>query len=118
MPSATSPLMFSSGPTATSSVNIPGQSSSSSRLHFAPFCLPTIETPSSATGHLSSSSSSSIFHPPNECSSSANATAILFGNQQQQSQPSLYARYTNGASLLILSLIIFIEIDPFFIFRL
>jgi hypothetical protein len=97
--------MFPSGPTATSSVNIPGQSTSSSRLHFAPFCLPTIETPSSATGHLSSSSSSSVFHPTNECSSSANATAILFANhhqQQQQQQPSLYARYTNGSSLLFI----------------
>ena len=92
--------MFSTGPTATSSVNIPGQSTSSSRLHFTPFCLPTIDTQSSTTGQLSSSSSSSIFHPSNECSSSANTTAILFANQQQQQQsPSLYARYTNGSSL-------------------
>jgi hypothetical protein len=97
MSTAPSPLMFSTGPAATSSVNIPGQSTSSSRLHFAPFCLPTIDTQSSATGQLSSSSSSSIFHPSNECSSSANTTALLFGNQQQQSSPSLYARYTNGS---------------------
>ncbi len=96
MPTAPSPLMFSTGPAATSSVNIPGQSNSSSRLHFTPFCLPTIDTQSSTTGQLSSSTSS-IFHPSNECSSSANTTALLFGNQQQQSSPSLYARYTNGS---------------------
>jgi hypothetical protein len=100
--------MFSTGPTATSSVHMSGPSNSSSRLHFPPFCLPTIDTQSSTNGQLSSSSSSSIFHPSNECSSSANTTAILFGNQQQQQQhsPSLYARYTNGSCQMI---ILFIE---------
>jgi hypothetical protein len=102
--------MFSTGPTATSSVNISGQSNSSSRLHFTPFCLPTIDTQSSTTGQLSSSSSSSIFHPSNECSSTANTAAILFANQQQQQQsPSFYARYTNGSYRCIILFIIIIK---------
>ncbi|CAF1145304.1 unnamed protein product [Adineta ricciae] len=108
IPPATSPLMFPTGPTATSSVNIPVQATASptavaaSRLHFTPFCLPPIDTSSAAPGQLSSSSSSSVFHPSNECSSSngtSNAAALLFSNQQQQQQQhqqqSLYARYTN-----------------------
>ena len=96
MPTAPSPLMFSSGSATTSGVNIPGQSNSTSRLHFTPFCLPTIDTQSSTNGQLSSSPSA-IFHPANECSSSAHTTALLFANQQQQSaSPSLYTRYTNG----------------------
>ncbi|CAF0823264.1 unnamed protein product [Rotaria sp. Silwood1] len=97
IPTAHSPLMFSTGATATSSVNIPGQATSSSRLHFNPFCLQAIETPPSASGQFSSSSSSSsVFHPSSECSSSANTATILFGNQQQQQpHPSFYARYTN-----------------------
>ena len=99
--------MFPTGPTATSSVNIPVQGTASptaaSRLHFTPFCLPPIDTSSVAPGQLSSSSSSSVFHPSNECSSSngtSNTAALLFSNQQQQQQQhqqqSLYARYTNG----------------------
>ena len=105
MPPIPSPLMFSTGPAATSSVNISNQSNSSSRLHFTPFCLPTIDTQSSNTApSLSSSSPLSMFHPSNECSSSANTTAILFGNQppQQQPSPSLYARYSNGSFRLII----------------
>lgn len=95
---AASSLLFSNGPpTATSSVNIPVQSPSSSRLHFNPFCLPTIDTQSPPHSQLSSSTS--LFHPSNECTSSTNSAAILFANQQQQHSqptPSSYIRYTNG----------------------
>ncbi|CAF3259183.1 unnamed protein product [Rotaria socialis] len=101
IPTTPSPLMFSTGATATSSANISGQATSSSRLHFTPFCFPAIDTQTSVTGPFSSSSSSSLgFHVPNECSSSAANT--LFHNQQQhqqqqqqQQQQSFYARYTN-----------------------
>lgn len=97
--SAPSPLLFSNGPTATSSMTIPGQSTSSSRLPFNPFCLPTLDNQLSPTGPLSSSTTS-LFHPSNECSSSANSSAILFANHHQQQQhqatSSPYIRYTNG----------------------
>lgn len=88
MPASASPLIFSNAPTATSSnTTIPGPSPSSSRLHFAPFCLPSLETPSS-------SGTDSLFQSTNECSSNGNTTnpANLFTNQQTP----FYARYTNG----------------------
>ena len=99
--SAPSPLLFTNGPpTATSSVNLSVQSPSSSRLHFNPFCLQAIDVQAPSNGQLSSSAS--IFHPSNECTSSANSSAILFANQQHQhsqSTPSSYIRYTNGLYL-------------------
>ncbi|UJR21451.1 hypothetical protein I4U23_024536 [Adineta vaga] len=87
IPASASPLIFSNAPTATSSnTTIPGPQSSSSRLHFNPFCLPSLETPSS-------SGTDSLFQPNNECSSNGNATnpTNLFTNQQSP----FYTRYTN-----------------------
>ncbi|CAF0932449.1 unnamed protein product [Adineta steineri] len=86
LPASASPLIFPNGPTATSSSTMPGTSTSSSRLHFTPFCLPTLETPSA-------SGTESIFQPSNECSSNGNTNnpANLFTNQQSP----FYARYTN-----------------------
>lgn len=92
--------MFSSGSSATSSAVTAGQAASSSRLHFTPFCFPTIDTSTAANSSFSSPSSG--FHSANECSTSA--TNNLFVNQQQaqqQTQPSFYARYTNGLYLSI-----------------
>lgn len=100
MPSVPSPLMFSSGPSATSSINnTTGQSTASSRFQFTPFCLPPADSAPSTAGQFSSSSaSSSGFHSLNECNNTVNTTTLLFGNQQQpQSQPSFYPRYPNGS---------------------
>jgi paired box protein 3/7 len=83
LPASPSPLIYPNGSTSN---RIPGPSTSSSRLHFPPFCLPTLETSSPTTDSIHQSS--------NECSSNGNTnnSANLFVNQPS----SLYARYTNG----------------------